>query len=125
MPSKSLPSSPSLDHLKYQAKDLLNASKTGNPEAFSRIREFHPKFAGQSRADVQVARVSLSDAQLVIAREYGFESWPALKQHVESLAQRAARTETLATNVPGAPNHAERVAPHADGPRHRSKRRWF
>ena len=29
---------------------------------------------------------SLADAQLVIAREYGFASWPKLKRHVESLA---------------------------------------
>jgi hypothetical protein len=34
---------------------------------------------------VRGAKFSLSDAQLVLAREYGFESWPKLKQHVESL----------------------------------------
>jgi len=30
----------------------------------------------------------LSDAQLVVAREYRFESWPKLKLHVQALAQR-------------------------------------
>jgi hypothetical protein len=29
----------------------------------------------------------LSDAQLVIAREYGFESWPKLKTHVDAVAR--------------------------------------
>jgi len=29
------------------------------------------------------AKLSLSDAQLVIAREYGFDSWPKLKAHLE------------------------------------------
>src|SRR2546430_13327163 len=95
MPSKSLPSSPSLDHLKYQAKDLLNAHKAGSPGALARIREFHPKLAHKVGHEVQAARFSLSDAQLVIAREYGFESWPTLKQHVISWMHRESSAEEL------------------------------
>jgi hypothetical protein len=86
MPSKSLPSRPDLDHLKHQAKDLFDACHAGTPEAFGRIRSFHPKFADATSGDFVPAKVSLADAQLVIAREYGFESWPKLKRHVESLA---------------------------------------
>ena len=90
MPVKSLPSSPSLDHLKYQARDLLNALKQGNPEAVARMREFHPKFARLSDAEIRALKLSLADAQLVIAREYGFPGWPKLKHHVEVSARAAA-----------------------------------
>jgi hypothetical protein len=97
MPSKSLPSSPSLDHLKYQAKDLLNAHTAKSPEALARIRAFHPKFAGKKDHEVQAGRFSLSDAQLIVAREYGFESWPKLKHHVELASRTNAQAAIPAT----------------------------
>ncbi|MFO1498259.1 MAG: hypothetical protein U1G07_07700 [Verrucomicrobiota bacterium] len=85
MPAKSLPSRPSLNHLKYQAKDLLNAFRAAESAALVRIQRFHPKFAGRSLADLRALPFTLSEAQVVVAREYGFESWPKLKQQVEKL----------------------------------------
>src|SRR5690349_15777612 len=90
MPVKSLPSNPSLEHLKYQARDLLNYLTQGNAEAVVRTREFHPKFARMSDDEIRTSKFSLADAQLVIAREYGFPSWPKLKHHIEVSAQAAA-----------------------------------
>jgi len=90
MPYRSLPSHPSLEHLKYQAKDLVNFHKAGTPEALLRIKTIHPKFVQKSAEEIRTGRFLLTDAQLVIAREYGFESWPRLKRHVESLARLAA-----------------------------------
>jgi ankyrin repeat protein len=87
MPVKQLPSSPSLDHLKHQAKDLFKARNTGNPEAIQRLKASHPRFSQSNEQEIQAAPFLLSDAQLVIAREYGFESWPKLKAHVEALAR--------------------------------------
>jgi hypothetical protein len=92
MPVKSLPSNPSLKHLKCQAKDLLNALTQANAGAIARTREFHPKFTRMSDDDIRAAKLSLADAQLIIAREYRFDSWPKLKHHVENLAQRASST---------------------------------
>ncbi|MDR8390452.1 hypothetical protein NC796_04815 [Aliifodinibius sp. S!AR15-10] len=83
MPSKSLPSRPSLDHLKHQAKDLLKGWKAGKPESLARIREFHPEFSDKSEYEARHTRFLLSDAQLVIAREYGFKSWSKLKTHIK------------------------------------------
>jgi hypothetical protein len=94
MPIKSLPSHPSLEHLKYQARDLLEALSQGNAEAIARVREFHPRFARTSDDEIRSSKLSLADAQLIIAREYGFESWPKLKHHVESSMQAAAPTFT-------------------------------
>ncbi len=83
MPVRRFPSNPNLDHLKYQAKDLLNERTVCTLRVAQRIREFHPRFAGAADAEIFNARFGLSDAQLTIAREYGFSSWARLKRHIE------------------------------------------
>lgn len=85
MPTRRLPSNPNLDHLKHQARDLLKAHAAGDPEASQRLREFHPRFRGAADASLRSAQLALSDAQLAIAREYGFPSWARLKTQVERL----------------------------------------
>jgi len=84
MPVRRLPSNPNLEHLKYQAKDLLKDHAARDPRATQRLREFHPRFAGAADADIFAATLKLSDAQLAIARESGFPSWPKLKRRVEN-----------------------------------------
>jgi hypothetical protein len=64
-----LPGRPNLDQLRRQARELLRAATDGEPAARARIRAFSD-------------RVSLSAAQLTVAREYGFASWPALHAEV-------------------------------------------
>jgi ankyrin repeat protein len=86
--SNLLPSRPNLEQLKKQAKDLLKACKAADADAVRRIRESHPDYLNFS--DIRPANFSLSDAQLVIAREYGFTSWSKLKEHVEALLLETA-----------------------------------
>jgi Ankyrin repeats (3 copies) len=86
MPVRRLPSNPNLDHLKYQAKDLLNEHTAHTPGAAQRIREFHPRFGRATDGEIFDFQLSLSDAQLAIAREYGFPSWARLKAHIEKPA---------------------------------------
>src|SRR5215469_39387 len=90
MPVKPLPQNPSLVHLKYQAKDLLKEHAAHDRQAAQRIREFHPRFERALDPEIFEVRLSLSDAQLTIAREHGFPSWPRLKRHIEkpTLADR-------------------------------------
>ena len=83
MPVKQLPSRPQLDRLKQQAKDLARNRLTEDIESKQRIREFHPKFKSASDEAIRSSPFRLSDAQLTIAREYGFASWPRLKANVE------------------------------------------
>jgi Ankyrin repeats (3 copies) len=83
MPVRRLPSNPNLDHLRYQAKDLLKDHDARNQAAAQRIREFHPRFNRATDAEIFDAQLSLGDAQLTIAREYGFPSWARLKRHIE------------------------------------------
>jgi len=84
MPVRRLPSNPNLDHLKYQAKDLLKERTARASGVAQRIREFHPRFRRATDAEIFDAPLSLSDAQLTIAREYGFPSWARLKRHIET-----------------------------------------
>jgi hypothetical protein len=83
MPVKALPPHPNLAHLKSQAKDLLTARASRDPQAAQRIREFHPRFQEGTDATIFDAQFRLSDAQLTIARERGFASWARLKRHIE------------------------------------------
>jgi hypothetical protein len=66
METKTLPGNASLDQLRAQAKELRRACSGGNPAALARVRAV--------RADTG-ADIQLRDAQLVIAREYGFDGW--------------------------------------------------
>src|SRR5262245_27128159 len=74
--SKSLPSRPNLEQLKNQAKELLHQVHSGESASLKRITVAYP-IASPGKD------FKLHDAQLVIAREYGFASWPKLKAEVE------------------------------------------
>jgi ankyrin repeat protein len=93
--SKSLPSRPNLEQLKNQAKDLLKSCQSADAEAVARIRENHPDYSNASEDEIRASKFSLTDAQLVLAREYGFASWPKLKEHVESLLMESADPHEL------------------------------
>lgn len=83
MPVKRLPSNPNLDYLRYQAKDLLKGHAARSPGVSQRLREFHPRWNKATDVEILDAKLTLSDAQLTIAREYGFPSWARLKRHIE------------------------------------------
>jgi ankyrin repeat protein len=82
--SKSLPARANLEQLKNQAKDLLKALHAGEPAALQRIREHHPDRRNATESQLRAA--ALNDAQLAIAREYGFQSWPRLKHELDRRA---------------------------------------
>ncbi len=86
--NKYLPARPSLTHLKHQAKDLLKNFRAGTQAAILRFQEHHPDSTDRNA-------ITLSDAQLVVAREYRFASWPKLKRHVELLTNVDNRVEKL------------------------------
>lgn len=70
---RALPARPSLAQQKKLAKELIATFRAGDPEAIARVRAALP--------DKQT--VGLTDAQFVLAREYGFATWRALVQHIE------------------------------------------
>ena len=84
MTAQQLHARPSLDQLKRQAKDLLRSGTAGDPDALARFRTL-PAFAGAPDAQFAHHPPALHDAQSVIARELGFDSWNALRERVEEL----------------------------------------
>ena len=92
MQQKQFPPNPSLEHLKSQAKQLLKAHQESALDACQRIRAFFPKLSDATDVEIQNAAFGLQDAQLVIAREYGFASWTQLK---EAVLRQERNTETV------------------------------
>lgn len=84
MPVRPLPSNPHLAHLKHQAKDLLRDHAARLSVSAQRIREFHPRYAKATDDSIFASSLSLSDAQLAVAREHGFPNWARLKHHIEA-----------------------------------------
>ena len=76
-----LPDRPNLDQLRRQARELLRAATHNEPAAVARL-------------GVVSGRITLSAAQLALAREYGYRNWPTLKAEVERrrLSQLAGKS---------------------------------
>ena len=84
MPTRTLPPRPDLAQLKRQANELHKLHREGKPAAAARIIANHPRLKHATPEDVLDGKFALADAQLVLAREYGFQSWAALKHQVEA-----------------------------------------
>jgi ankyrin repeat protein len=82
---KELPASPSLEHLKKQAKALLRDFQAKDAQALKRFSSLKLKAAPK-----------LSHAQRLIAREYGFDSWAKLKKHIDAEAAAMNKAVGLA-----------------------------
>jgi hypothetical protein len=86
---RELPSHPHIDHLKKQAKDLLDAHGRGDAQALARVVASLPAFAKMSAQEAARAPFALHDAQSAIAREYGFPSWNDMRTEVERRSSQA------------------------------------
>ena len=73
--TRRMPEQPSLEQLRKQAKDLLRNYRSGVSSAIAEVSQFE--------RNPQSTNFGLSDAQRVIARAYGFASWPKLKAFVD------------------------------------------
>jgi hypothetical protein len=100
MSARELPARPDLDQYKKQAKELVKAWNDGTSEAIARAMAHHPRMRGGMAGESPGASdFALADAQLVIAREHGFESWPKFSARVRELRASAAGEEPVSTNV--------------------------
>ncbi len=76
-PSRRLPAQPSLEQLRKQAKDLLEEYLTGAPGAVAEVQQYERV--------PEPSQFALHDAQRVLARAYGYQSWPKLKAFVDGV----------------------------------------
>lgn len=79
-PTRTLSEHPNLDQLKRQAKELLDGFRSRSASAAAEIHTHYH--------DANPATFALHDAQLALARAYGFESWPKLKAFVDGATVR-------------------------------------
>lgn len=93
MDPKPLPARPSLEQYKKQAKELLKAYRSADMETIRRVKRSHPRFEKLSGPGFEISKFALADAQLVIAREHGFESWPKFAKRIEVINSEAAAGE--------------------------------
>jgi hypothetical protein len=103
-----LPSCAGLEQYKKQATDLVEAYRSGDSEATHYIRQLHPRLRGRAHtndrnkvtdSEIRRARVTLADAQCVIARWYGFESWPKLADFVEAVSREGSSVSQFESAV--------------------------
>ena len=107
-PRRLLPERPSLEQLRNQAKDLLRGARGGDASALARLTATGRRAAG--------ARPTLADAQLAIARELGFPSWPKLVRHVEAVTGGGFAWRPLIRPVELSPGRRWTLADGTDAP---------
>ena len=76
-----LPNAPSLEYERKEAKALLRQIRAGDAGALQRAQSTHPVALRDRRPD----ELKLADAQHVVAREYGFTSWPRMVEYFEEM----------------------------------------
>ena len=77
----SLPGNPDLEHLRRDARRLQRAVRSGQADAIAYAARHHPE-----GAPAEPVAFPLADAQLVVARGYGFVSWPRLRAYLRAAA---------------------------------------
>ncbi|MFC5862864.1 ankyrin repeat domain-containing protein [Acidicapsa dinghuensis] len=91
--SRELARVPNVEQYKKQAKELVRFRREAGENRqqqmqlkrlFKMIQQYHPQFRGKTEAEIRGAEFALSDAQLVIAREHGFLSWPKFVRAIEA-----------------------------------------
>lgn len=81
-----LPDRPHLHQLRRQARELARAAQAGDARALDRLAPY-------------ATAMTLTVAQLVIAREHGFPSWTALKAEVKRRLDPAPTIQPAASQV--------------------------
>ena len=89
MPPRGLPGNANLEQLKKGAKSFQRAVRAGDAGAAEVVREFHPRLSDAQPGSPELNGFTRTDAQLVVARQFGFSSWPKLKAHLELVARYA------------------------------------
>jgi ankyrin repeat protein len=83
VPPRGLPGNANLEQLKKGAKSFQRAVRAGDRGAAAVVNEFHPRLGSAAPGSPELGRFARADAQLVVARQFGFASWPRLKAHLE------------------------------------------
>jgi hypothetical protein len=100
--SRGLPIKPHIDVPKKEACALLKDWRANLPDALERVQRRHPRFHDPDTcaAASSSAKFLLNDAQLVVAREYGFSTWAELKERICSNSVARGLQEAIRKDDP-------------------------
>jgi catechol 2,3-dioxygenase-like lactoylglutathione lyase family enzyme len=85
---------PNLENLRKQAKLVLRWHRDRYYPVAAQIRSVLPRFRQLSDPEILAAPFKLADAQELVARQQGFESWQALREGLQAMSDSAAQTTT-------------------------------
>lgn len=90
---------PDLENLKKQAKLILRWHRERHYPVATQIRRLVPRFRDKSDSEILAASFKLSDAQEVVARQHGFDSWQALRTGLPIKSHKVRSSPSKATIV--------------------------
>ena len=90
---------PNLENLKKQAKLILRWHRERHYPVAAQIRGLMPRFLNMPDSEILAANFKLSDAQEMVARQHGFDSWQALKAGLSSTSCNLKSPPSKATIV--------------------------
>jgi catechol 2,3-dioxygenase-like lactoylglutathione lyase family enzyme len=85
---------PNLENLRKQAKLVLRWHRDRYYPVAAQIRSGLPRFSHLADSEILAQSFKLSDAQELVARQHGFESWQALKTGLPPMSDHAEKTST-------------------------------
>jgi len=94
---------PNLENLKKQAKLILRWHREGHYPVAAQIRGLVPRFLKMADSEILAASFKLSDAQDMVARQHGFDSWQALETGLSTTSRKLKSSPSKATIVGAEP----------------------
>jgi uncharacterized glyoxalase superfamily protein PhnB len=94
---------PNLENLKKQAKLILRWHRERHYPVAAQIRGLMPRFLNMPDSEILAANFKLSDAQEMVARQHGFDSWQAVKVGLSTMSRRVKSSPSKATIVGAEP----------------------
>src|SRR5271163_1566484 len=92
-----------LENLKKQAKLILRWHRERHYPVAAQIREHLPRFLNMPDFEILAASFKLSDAQELVARQHGFDSWQALTVGLSTASRKLKSSPSRATIVSAEP----------------------
>src|SRR5260221_312450 len=89
-----------LENLKKQAKLILRWHRERYYPVAAQIRVLMPRFLNMPDSEILAASFKLSDAQEMVARQHGFDSWQALKTGLSTTSRKVKSSLSMATISP-------------------------
>ena len=85
---------PNLENLRKQAKLVLRWHRDRYYPVAAQIRSVLPRFRQLSDPEILAHPFKLADAQELVARQQGFESWQALREGLQAMSDSSTQTTT-------------------------------